>query len=207
LRALQSFVIRRSIVGESTRSYGRLFPAAIKELTDDNAVGSVRGYLNGRGWPTDEFFVAALVEFPIYRRETGIARVLLTALEEDFGHREAIDLWRLLDQSTLQIEHVLPQSISDGDGANGAAWQKELGENWSEGHQRWVHTLGNLTLTGYNPALSNHAFASKRDEFTLSHIDLNQYFTSCPNWRVSEIQERGQKLATRVAQLWPSAEG
>jgi hypothetical protein len=203
LRALQSFVVRRSIVGESTRAYGRLFPAAIKDLSPDDVVGSLCLDLNDRGWPKDESFVAALVEFPIYRRETGIARLLLTALEEGFGHREAVDLWRLLDQNTLQIEHVLPQNISDGDDANGASWQQALGENWSEVHERWVHSLGNLTLTGYNPALSNHAFDSKRDEFTLSHIDLNHHFTSCPNWGSSEIQARSLDLATRVAQMWP----
>src|SRR5439155_4754440 len=144
--------------GESTRAYGRLFPMAIKELETHNIVVSLCSFLAGRGWPDDDVFAPALMRFEIYRRESGIARILLTALEENFGHREAVDLWRLLDDNTLQIEHVLPQGIDDSlDDSNGAWWREVLGDEWQRVHGQLVQTCGKLTLTGYNHARPNRA--------------------------------------------------
>jgi type III restriction enzyme len=56
------------------------------------------------------------------------------------------------------IEHILPQNE-----ALSAQWQTELGPEWSRVQQEWLHTLGNLTLTGYNSQYSDHPFEYKRD--------------------------------------------
>ena len=65
-------------------------------------------------------------------------------------------------------------------------------------HERLVHTLGNLTLTGYNSELSNRPFSQKRTMLAESGVRMNQTIAEHPTWGASEIIERGQALAERI---------
>ena len=192
---LSSFVLRRSITGETTRPYARWFPEAIRSIESD-PVQDLRHYWSSRGWPADDQFVRALVEFQLYRRERSKGRLIFDRLEASYGHKERVD------PSTLTIEHVMPQTV--GDNESGWSWQRALGSGWYELHQRWVHTLGNLTLTGYNPDLSNRSYESKRLWLTESNLVLNSHFKSANSWGIDEIRARGERLATEAAALWPN---
>ena len=70
----------------------------------------------------------------------------------------------------------------------------------------WVHTLGNLTLTGYNQTLSNRAFSEKRTELIGSKLSLNKIFESASVWGEEQIRSRAQTLATEACKLWPRPE-
>lgn len=70
---------------------------------------------------------------------------------ENFGIRELIDVEKLVDDKTLTIEHVMPQTLSD-------EWKKHLGENWELIQTKYLNTPGNLTLTAYNSDYSNSLF-------------------------------------------------
>jgi hypothetical protein len=190
---LSSFVLRRSMTGESTRAYGRWFPEAIRSIASD-PVHDLRHYWSSRGWPTDAQFARAMVEFQLYRRERSKCRLILERLEASYGHKERVD------PSTLTIEHVMPQTV--GDDEYGWSWQRTLGPGWYELHQQWVHTLGNLTLTGYNPDMSNRDYQSKRYWLTDSNLVLNSCFKPADTWGVHEIRARGERLATEIAALW-----
>ena len=192
---LASFVIRRSVCRESTRGYGRLFPAAVKAISFDPDE-ELRKFLLNEGWPDDAAFVPALVEFPIYKRERNKCRLLLEALERHFRHKEELNL------NQLSVEHVLPQTI-DGDRDEAVSWQKVLGATWRTTHEKWVHTLGNLTLTGYNAELGDGSFTEKNAAFAESKVSLNRHFCSLDQWTEYEIRQRGQELAKIVAQIWP----
>ena len=78
---LVSFVLRRSICGESTRNYGRWFVEAIATIKEDPRK-DLRNYWVRRGWPDDASFVSRMREFPIYRRESKKCRMVLMALEK-----------------------------------------------------------------------------------------------------------------------------
>lgn len=198
---LASFVIRRSVCGESTRGYDRLFPDAIKAM-QIRAREELREFFLAKGWPDDEAFIARLAEFPIYKREPNKCRLILEKLERQHGHKEQLDL----RPRTISIEHVLPRTI-DGDSEDAAWWRTSLGTDWQAVHQKWLHTLGNLTLTGYNPELGIGTFADKKAEFTGSKVSLNQYFLSLQRWADHEIKQRGEHLARSVAQIWPRPPG
>ena len=105
----------------------------------------------------------------------------------------------------LSIEHVLPQTL--GEDADGDAWRKALGHDWKTDHEKWLHTLGNLTLTGYNPELSNTNFEEKQKAFAESKISLNRIFVSASTWDGQAIHGRGIQLARVVATLWPRPPG
>jgi uncharacterized protein with ParB-like and HNH nuclease domain len=195
VRDLASFVIRRSIRGESTRAYGRWFTEAIKRL-GDNPVEHLRDYWTERGWPNDREFIESLIPFPIYRREPAKCRLMLERLEESYAHKEKVD------PSTLTIEHVLPQTLDEG--PSGMQWRGALGPNWFEAQQRWVHTIGNLTLTGYNSEMSNSAYDIKRGALVTSNLLLNSHFRQIDGWDVRTIEQRGRLLAKEIVDLWPN---
>ena len=191
---LVSFVLRRSICGESTRAYGKWFVEAITMIRS-HPRADLQAYWLARRWPDDTAVRERLPGFELYRRESTKARVILEGLEESFGHRERVDL------STLTIEHVMPQTITNN--KNGKAWKEMLGEEWEQIHDALLHALGNLTLTGYNTELSNSPFESKQVELAKSHLDLNTYFTSLPKWDADAIRKRSVVLTERVLSLWP----
>lgn len=201
---LNSFILRRSICGESTRGYGKLFCTLAGQL-DGDTKSQIRGYLLERGWPDDEPFKRSLAEFPIYRREFKKCRIVLEQLERSDGHKEVVDL------DKIQIEHVMPQKLPGGKG--GQEWKEILGDRPKRKHERLVHTLGNLTLTGYNPTLSNRAFSEKRKELSQSRLSLNKIFEIASDqngvvkpdltWNEDQITSRGRALAAEVCGLWP----
>jgi uncharacterized protein with ParB-like and HNH nuclease domain len=194
LSDLISFVLRRSICGESTRAYGKWFVEATTMIRGNPRV-DLQSYWLDRRWPDDAAVRERLPNFELYRRESTKARVMLEALEESFGHRERVDL------TALTIEHVMPQTITNN--KNGRAWKQMLGEEWERTHDALLHTLGNLTLTGYNNELSNSAFETKQVELAKSHLDLNTYFPGLRKWYAGTIRERSVALTERVLVLWP----
>lgn len=195
---LASFVLRRSVCGESTRAYGRWFCEAIKKI-EDSPRDDLRGYWFHRGWPDDEAFIARLQDFPIYRRESKKARLVLMALEDSYSRKEHVD------PVTLTIEHVMPQTI--GNTKAGKSWQDMLGEDWLVVHQKHLHTLGNLTLTGYNQELGNRSFDDKKKELANSKMLLNKPIAQLDEWDENAILNRGERLARETAKLWPRPGG
>src|SRR6185312_592613 len=111
----------------------------------------VRSVLKGKEFPRDKLFRERFVTFRLYGSGDRLPRtkLILEKLEESFGHKEPISF------DLLNVEHVMPQTLTED-------WKDALGENWEITHQTWLHTVGNLTLTGYNPELSNADYARKR---------------------------------------------
>ena len=105
----------------------------------------------------------------------------------------------------LEIEHVMPQTI--GNGKSGKIWQEDLGATWKDVHEKWLHTLGNITLSGYNRPLGNKQYKEKKSELVKSKLELNRYFSDIRVWTENEIIKRGRLLAKRVAKIWARPEG
>src|SRR5258708_30450125 len=85
-------------------------------------------------------------------------------------------------------------------------WQQELGAEWKEIHTKYLHTIGNLTLTGYNSELSDRPFDEKRTMlggFAESPIRLNRRLAELSTWNEAEIQRRAQELADLAITVWP----
>jgi hypothetical protein len=151
LDILESFYVRRSICDLPTNGLNKLILELCQNFSDTDVVAWLRDKLlrgsGGRRWPEDEETSAALVTNYIYKRP--IARYLLVAFEDCYEHKEPVNATR------ATIEHIMPQTLSE-------AWRKELGPEYDVLHERWLDTIGNLTLTGYNSELSNKSFKEKR---------------------------------------------
>ena len=101
------------------------------------------------------------------------------------------------------IEHILPQNPELS-----APWRDALGPDWQHVQEEWLHRLGNLTLTGYNPELSDRPFLEKRDHleggFRTSPLRLNQSLGQLEQWDADAIRTRGEALALRALEVWAS---
>ncbi len=193
LQILFSFIIRRMVVGVPSNSLAGLFVGLckIKPVVEtpsawlSAALGSEE---KNRRWPNDTEFSSAWAHTQIYGSRA--CPVILETIEASFEHHETVQL----DQIT--IEHVMPQTLS-------AEWEALLGTNALAVQADWLHTIGNLTLTGYNPELSNKAYGEKRTVYGLSHFELNRYFANVDSWGQQMIADRAAALLKFALQLWP----
>lgn len=186
IEMLRGFILRRFVCGESSRGYGQMFVRALGKDPSD-AAAALETYLLDRGWPGDHQFTAAFVDFPLYQR--GYTREVLETLERARGHKEPADL------QAAQVEHVLPQTLSD-------AWIESLGSEAERIQADWLHRPGNLTLSAYNQELWNHPFGKKRERYAQSNIVITRELASSIRWGEEEIRSRGQALAKEAASIW-----
>ena len=80
-----------------------------------------------------------------------------------------------------------------------------LGKDWEEIQKQWLHRLGNLTLTAYNPIYSDKPFEEKKsipNGFNDSPLRLNFCIKNSNKWTVEEMQSRGIKLAESALKTW-----
>jgi hypothetical protein len=192
---LAGFILRRFACGESSRAYGRWFVSACKEL-EEAPLQNLRSFLLLKGFPGSNRFIEQLTRLNVYDSRYG--RSILEYLErgQPYGtngkpHKEKVDL----SPPQIEIEHIMPRTLSE-------AWKRELGPDAERIYATWLNTVGNLTLSGYNPELYNHAFADKRVEYKKSNISLTRELADIENWTEAEIQKRGHRLAQMASQIW-----
>jgi uncharacterized protein with ParB-like and HNH nuclease domain/predicted transport protein len=194
LKVLENFIVRRFVCGVPTNQLNKIFAPLYQQIkaSASSFVDSVKDILEKRGYPKDYEFEKNLREAKLYgggdRKEK--TKFILETLEESFGHKEQVRFEK------LEIEHVMPQTLTSW-------WETHLGENWEFVHETLLHTLGNLTLTGYNSNLSNSDFEEKKSRYKESRLELNAYFSDIETWRESDIQSRAQKLAKQCLEIWP----
>lgn len=199
LATIESYLVRRLVVGHSTQGLNRVFPQLRNQLTEETPIADqvFKLFSTGRRhFATDDEIRRAVVESPFFHRGRAEHRkVFLTWLEESFGSKEPIKTKK------LSIEHVMPQTLD-------ADWQAELinqvgEENYLDEFSATVHTLGNLTLTGYNSELSNKAFSLKRKEYEKTGIRLSHDLLEVEAWGPEAIKKRSQRLAEQIITTWP----
>lgn len=82
--------------------------------------------------------------------------------------------------------------------------EKKLGEKWQDIHKKYLHTLGNLSLTAKNQELSNHSFEDKQQiDFQISKLKLNFKLEGLEKWDDEKILERAKDLIKNAGNIWP----
>lgn len=142
------------------------------KLTSDFIINK---FMNARDKPSKISVLKDKLEDNLYYNNYGMARYVLAKIDEEFQTREyKPDLWARSPKGlhVWTVEHVLPQT---------ANMSKEWVDMIAEGdiekaleiHGKWVHCLGNLTLSGYNSQLSTASFEKKqsllKNRTTLGH--------------------------------------
>ena len=195
VRLVEAYVFRRAVCAIPTNSLNKTFATFGRALRKDRYLESVQAHLltlpSYRRFPGDEefkreFVVRDLYNFP--RRSYWLRRL------ENHGRKERVPV----DEYT--IEHILPQNENLS-----AKWRDELGPEWHRVQESWLHTLGNLTLTGYNAEYSDRPFPEKRDMnggFRESPLKLNEGLSGLDKWDEAAIKNRAERLAAVAASVW-----
>ncbi|MFI9409734.1 DUF262 domain-containing protein [Nocardia gamkensis] len=212
-RLLASFFVRRNLTGvPQTYMLQGLFMDLIERVTPlrgEAVEGAVREGLR-RVSASDEQFLGKL-RGQIYDENADVARFILVSLaERSFTKETWTDLWaRERTHYKWTIEHILPQG-----GTLPSDWVDMLGgnrEHAADVQQRLVHTLGNLTITGFNSSLGNRSFDYKKNRKD-SHgnyigfrngLSLNADVAASEKWTEEEITRRTELLARRTLDLFP----
>ncbi len=195
VRLVESYVFRRAVCAIPTNSMNKTFPTLSRSVDKADYLRSTQAALltlpSYRRFPRDDEFRRELIIRDMYNFRRG--SYWLRRLENaDRKERVRVD--------DYTIEHILPQNP-----ALSAAWQRDLGPDWRGVQDKWLHTLGNLTLTGYNSEYSDRSFTEKRDMpkgLKESPLRLNKGLGQIDRWDESEIQRRAAALAADAVCVW-----
>jgi len=195
IEIIESYIFRRSVCDMQTRSLNQIFASLAYAIQDNDPLTSLKIalYRSGkkRRFPSDSEFCDALTTRDIYSMRHTF--YLLDRLQNNSKEK--------IDTSSFTVEHVLPQNKNLG-----ASWREMLGPDWETIQETWLHRLGNLTLTGYNPEYSDRSFTDKKTMekgFDQSPLHINQFIRESTKWTATEIEERGKKLSKQASKIWP----
>ena len=221
INLLTVFFVRRNVTDyPGTRDLNRIFMDTISAIENNSAKGcavydTVKHILSQ--WvASDELFIKRL-NGDIYKENTGAARFILCALAQKNMTKETwTDLWEYKQYEKSNnnvfiwtIEHIFPEgeNIPDAWVEMIAGGNRELANDYL---QKYVHKLGNLTITGYNSALSNYSFEQKRDRMNKEEkfigykngLEINHELAQKEKWTVDDIIERTDRLVSEVAEMF-----
>ena len=197
VRWIESYVFRRAVCAIPTNSMNKTFATFIKSVNKDHYLESAAAQFlllpSYRRFPSDDEFEQDIQTRDLYNFRS---RSYWLRKFENFERKELVPV------NEYTIEHIMPQNENLN-----IEWQQALGENWEHVHMTLLHTLGNLTLTGYNSEYSDRPFNEKRDMvggFKDSPLRLNQGLGKVENWNETEIHLRAEKLAKQAITVWKS---
>ncbi len=190
---IESYICRRAVCGLGTNSLNKVFPSFTRHIQKDEYFKSLKAHFGSltekQRFPNNDEFKDLFITIDFYHFKKN--RYFFERLE-NFDTKEPVNT------KGLTVEHIMPQELTE-------EWKRDLGENFQEIHNKYLHTIGNLTLTGYNPEYSNKSFQEKRDMekgFKDSPLRLNQGLRGLESFGEKEIEKRANDLADLALKIW-----
>lgn len=195
---IESYICRRAVCGLGTNSLNKVFSSFTKKINKDQYLESIEAHFlslekTAGKFPKDSEFRDSFITKELYGRNKTKKKKTKYFLERlNFDTKEPVDTQK------CNIEHIMPQTLTP-------EWQRDLGENFQEIHDKYLHTIGNLTLTGYNSEYSNKSFQEKQGMekgFKNSPLRLNQSLRDLESFGEEEIKKRANDLADLALKIW-----
>ncbi len=190
---IESYICRRAVCGFGSNGLNKIFPSFTKHIQKDEYFKSLKahfGYLTEKQrFPNDDEFKKLFITIDFYHLKE--KKYFFERLEK-FNTKEPVNT------KECTIEHIMPQTLTE-------EWKRDLGGNFEAIHEKYLHTIGNLTLTGYNQDYSNNSFQEKRDMengFKQSPLRLNQSLKDLESFGGKEIEKRANDLADFALKIW-----
>ena len=199
-----SYSVRRLVCEVSSNSfrgfyktlYSRVFYNSENKKKYYDSIVSFLLQLNTKdSIPDAKLFETSLIYNNLYRKNA-LCKYLLSSIENQGKEK--------LEMDNLTIEHILPQNDDLS-----LSWQKMLGTNWREDRDKYLHTLGNLTLTAYNSELGDKPFDEKLgllDSKNTKVVILYKDVKDCKKWDADKIETRAKNLVPEILKLYPIEE-
>ncbi|UOS49974.1 DUF262 and DUF1524 domain-containing protein [Helicobacter pylori] len=190
---IESYICRRAVCGFGTNGLNKVFPSFTKHIQKDEYFKSLKAHFgsltNNQRFPNNDEFKDCFITIDFYNFKKN--RYFFERLE-NFDRKERVYIHE------YTIEHIMPQKLTE-------EWERDLGENFQEIHNKYLHTIGNLTLTAYNPKYSNKSFQEKQGMekgFKDSPLRLNQSLRDLESFGEEEIKKRANDLADLTLKIW-----
>ncbi|AHN37439.1 DUF262 and DUF1524 domain-containing protein [Helicobacter pylori] len=191
---IESYICRRAVCGLGTNSLNKVFPSFTRYIQKDEYFKSLEahfGFLTEKQrFPNNDEFKNSFITIDFYKFQKN---------RYFFERLENFDTKELVNTKELTTEHIMPKTLTAEE------WKKDLGENFKEIHNKYLHTIVNLTKTGYNSTYSNKSFQEKRDMekgFKDSPLRLNQGLRDLESFGEEEIKKRANDLAHLALKIW-----
>ncbi|RVZ21924.1 DUF262 and DUF1524 domain-containing protein [Helicobacter pylori] len=190
---IESYICRRAVCGIPSNGLNKFFPSFTKKIDKKQYLKSVEkhfGSLKGKQrFPNNDEFKDLFITIDFYHFKEN---------KYFFERLENFDTKEPVNTKEYTIEHIMPQTLTE-------EWERDLGENFQAIHDKYLHTIGNLTLTGYNKEYSNNSFQKKRDMekgFKQSSLKLNQSLKDLEPFGEEKIKKRANDLADWALKIW-----
>ena len=197
VRLVESYVFRRAVCNIPTNSLNKTFGTFGRVLRKGNHLENIQAHFqllpSYRRFPSDDEFFREIQVRDLYNFRS---KSYWLRRMENHGRKEIAQL----DEYT--IEHIMPQNENLS-----SDWREALGGDWKTVQETWLHRLGNLTLTGYNPELSDRPFGQKREMeggFMDSPLRMNRDLAALDTWDEAAIRKRSGDLARKAVAIWPA---
>ncbi len=191
---IESYIFRRAVCGLGTNGLNKIFASFTKKINKDQYLESIKAHFlslettKGK-FPKDSEFKNLFITIDFYN---------LKEKKYFFERLEKFDTEESVNTQECTIEHIMPQTLTE-------EWKRDLGGNFQAIHDKYLHTIGNLTLTGYNSEYSNRSFQEKRDMekgFKQSPLRLNQSLKDSEPFGEEKIKKRANDLADWALKIW-----
>lgn len=190
---IESYICRRAVCGLGTNSLNKVFPSFAKHIQKDEYFKSLKAHFGSltekQRFPNNDEFKDCFITIDFYnfqKKEYFFERL------ENFDRKERVYTHE------YTTEHIMPKKLTE-------EWERDLGENFQEIHDKYLHTIGNLTLTGYNSTYRNNSFQKKQGMekgFKDSPLRLNQGLRDLKSFGEEEIKKRANDLADLALKIW-----
>lgn len=194
MNVLISYIYRRIICGYPTNALSKIFSNLIDEIEKSNEskyvdkILSILSQKTSTGtFPKNKEFEIEFIQKDLYKSK--IDKYTLCMLE-NYSKKEKVYI-----SSDITIEHIMPQTLTP-------QWQIELGKKYEDIHSQYLHTIGNLTISGYNSELSNKDFADKKEIYINSNISICRNICDYKKWNDESIKSRAKKLFDIAINIW-----
>ncbi len=193
---IESYICRRAVCGLGTNSLNKVFPSFTKHIQKDQYFESLKAHFGSltekQRFPNNDEFKDCFITIDFYKFQKN---------EYFFESLENFDRKERVYTHEYTTEHIMPQTLTE-------EWERDLGENFQAIHDKYLHTIGNLTLTGYNSEYSNRSFQGKQGKqdmekgFKNSPLRLNQGLRDLKSFGEEEIKKRANDLADLALKIW-----
>lgn len=210
LRALESYIFRRQFCNYPSNHINSMAPSIDKEVEAERKettsytpsysevfVSKLVSKVGRSVFPNDDEFKGSIRTRDCF--QPTFKKYFFDRLENGDNKEGRKNIVLELESHNLTIEHIMPQTLTD-------EWKAQLGDGYEKLYEDKLHTISNITLTGYNSSYSNSLFLDKKNRekgFDESPLYLNQLLKSFNRWTKVEMEQREEVIIERMLKLWP----
>lgn len=208
---IESFLTRRIICNFATTGLNKFFSILDKEIKSNISETPTAKYVDVFVYvlvertgmthmPTDAELATAISTNPFYTQRSWYNNFVLSSVDDKLQSKESALLKQIASGDVeLSIEHIMPQTLNKD-------WREMLGADYEQIHDHYLHTLPNLTLTGYNSKYSNNSFETKKmieNGFNQSPLLINAFIKDSDIWNRDMLEKRSNWWLKQIKKIWP----